>query len=229
MSTQSDLNRVDKIEIGDTHEQGSKTVNGNLLFSFEASHPPNIESVTPTKFSKNAKNLKRSINDLSFMPKPIIWKNLRTHHFQDSSLLIQILSQFDMLSDSVESQTAHIKSHTAHIIALEKRKEELIFQFKVLTQANKANQGATKKIETITDRVAAIAATSLAQPGFTNESTPSQGSSRPGFSRSDAVLKKTSPYLALNLSEYTSTLNKRPLKEIRQHLQPSIKVANRTK
>lgn len=85
------------------------------------------------------------------MPKPIVRKNLRIHHFQDSSLLIQILSKLDMLSETVESQTAYIESQIAHIIALKKRMEELTFQSKGLMQANKANRGATKKIETLTD------------------------------------------------------------------------------
>lgn len=151
-STPSDLSGVEEMKIGDTLEQGSKTVNGNSSFSFEALHPPRIEPVTPTKFSENSKFLKKSINDLSFMPEPIVRKNSRTHHFQDSSLFTQILSKLDMLSETVESQTAHI-------VALEKRMEELTFQSKRQTQANKANRGATKKIETMADRVAAMAAT----------------------------------------------------------------------
>lgn len=142
VSTQCDLRGVDEMEIGDTLEQSSKTMNGNSSFSFEASHPPRIEPVTPTKFSENSKFLKRSINDLSFTPEPIVRKNPRIHHFQDSSLLTQILSKLDVLSETVESQTAHI-------VALEKRIEELTFQSKGHTQANKVNRGATKKIETI--------------------------------------------------------------------------------
>lgn len=74
-----------------------------------------------------------------------------------------------------------------------------------------------------------MAATFSAQLGFTNENTLSQRTLRLGFSQSDAVLNKTTPYLALDLSECTSTLNKRPLKEIRQYLQASIKAANRIK
>lgn len=81
----------------------------------------------------------------------------------------------------------------------------------------------------MTDRVAAMAATFSAQPSSTNKSIPSQESSRLGFSRSNAILKKTSLYLALDLLEYTSRRDERPLKEIRQHFQILIKAVNRTK
>ncbi|MCJ1345401.1 hypothetical protein MMC31_003608 [Peltigera leucophlebia] len=158
------------MEIGDTLEQDRKTMNGNSSFSFEASHAPRIESVTPTKFSKNS------------TPGPIIRKNPRIHHFQDISLLTQILSKLDVLSETVESQTAHI-------VALEKRVEELTSHSKGQTQAIKANRGVTKKIETMPDRVATMAATSSAQPGSTNESTPSQGSSRPGVQPTILVIR----------------------------------------
>lgn len=110
VSTQSDLSGIDKMEIRDNLEQDSKTLNGNSSFSFKASHPPSIESITPTKFSENSKFFKRLINDLSFTPKPIVRKNPRTHHFQDSSFLTKILSKFNMLLETVKSQTAHIKS-----------------------------------------------------------------------------------------------------------------------
>lgn len=103
VSTQSDLSGIDKIEIRDTLEQGSKTVNGNSLFSIETSYPTSIEPVTPTKFSENSKFLKRSINNLSFTPKPIIRKNPRIHCFLDSSFLTQILSKLDILWEIVES------------------------------------------------------------------------------------------------------------------------------
>lgn len=79
------------------------------------------------------------------------------------------------------------------------------------------------------DEVAAMTATLLAQPGSTDKNTSFQERSRLGFNWSNGILKKTSSYLALDLSECTSTLNKRLLKDIRKHLQTSIKVANQIK
>lgn len=121
------MSRVNEIEIGDTLEQSSKTMNGNLLFSFETLHHLSIEPVTPTKFSENSKFFKKSINNLLFTLKLIIKKNLRIHHFWDSNLVTQILSKLDIFSKTIKSQTAHIGSKTAHIVALEKWMEELIF------------------------------------------------------------------------------------------------------
>lgn len=48
----------------DITEQGDKTMNGNPEFSFVAPWAP----VTTTKMVKNSNLLKRSINDLPFIP-----------------------------------------------------------------------------------------------------------------------------------------------------------------
>lgn len=92
-----------------------------------------------------------------------------------------------------------------------------------------SNQVAAKKIVIMADRVAAMPATSSAQSGPANMSSglyvnPGQGSNQ--FSSS---LKKASPYLVVDLSQCAPSLNERPLKEIIQHLQASIKRSDRTK
>ena len=60
----------------------------------------------------------------------------------------------------LESLTQTVESQTMHILALEKQIKELTTHSKGNIQANKANRAATKKIETMADRVAAMAATS---------------------------------------------------------------------
>lgn len=50
-----------------------------------------------------------------------------------------------------------------------------------------------------------------------------------GPNQSSSSLKKSSPHLVVDLSECASSLNERPLKEIRQHLQASIKKSDRIK
>ena len=216
-STLDGAGNVGEVEAEDVSEQNDITMSGGSIFSFVApqalptlrnSDATNREPVTPTKFSENPSFLKRSINDLSFTPEPVTRK--RFSQTQDNILLTQILSKLDLLSNTVESQTAHIS-------ALEKRIEELTFHSKGSTQASKANQVAAKKIETMADRVAAMAATSPAQSNSANVN-PGQESSQTSSS-----LKKASPHLVLDLSECAPSLNERPLKEIRQHLQASIK------
>lgn len=68
-----------------------------------------------------------------------------------------------------------------------------------------------------------MAATSSAQSSSANVN-PGQESSQ-----SSSSSKNASPHLVLDLSECAPSLNERPLKEIRQHLQASIKRSDRTK
>lgn len=121
---------VGEMEAGDVSEQNDITMSGGSIFSFVApqalptlrnSDATNREPVTPTKFLENPNFLKRSINDLFFTPEPVTRK--RFSQTQDNILLTQILSKLDLLSDTVESQTAHI-------LALEKRIEKLTFHSK---------------------------------------------------------------------------------------------------
>lgn len=159
---------VGELEVRDGSKHDDIIMNGDSMFSFVAPQAlptlrngdtVNRDPVTPTKILENPNFIKRSINDLSFTPEPITWKKfLQT---QDNSLLSQILSKLDPLSNTVESQIAHI-------LALEKRIEELILHSKRNTQASKANQVVAKKIETMAERVAAMAATSYAQSGPAN-------------------------------------------------------------
>lgn len=136
-------------------------------FTFEKPHALGKEAVTSTRFSENANFLKRSINDLSFTPEPPIRKDPRIQDLRDYSILCQILSKVEALSKTVEGQSAHI-------IALEKRIEELTSQSKIHLQANKTNRGATKKIESMADRVAAMAATSSTQSSMISDKAVTQ-------------------------------------------------------
>lgn len=175
--------------------------------------------VTPTKSTENANLLKRSINDLSFIPEPITRKSPRTSNEEGAGLFMQIMAKLQSLSKTVESQTAHI-------VALETRIEELCVHSKGSNQADKANRAATKKIETMADRVAAMASTATSLPGSANVTSPAQrGQSQVGASN----LNKSSPPIVLDLSQCTSSLNERPVKEIRMHLQASLKASDRTK
>ncbi|MCJ1349973.1 hypothetical protein MMC31_008216 [Peltigera leucophlebia] len=131
------------------------------LPSMPNSEGPNGDPVTPTKFSEHSSFLKKSINDLSFTPEQVTRKNPRFLEGHDNGILAQILSKLGSLSDTVNSQTALI-------LALEKRVEELASPSKGCTQANKANHLAVKKIETMADRVAAMAATSSVQSSPAN-------------------------------------------------------------
>ena len=109
------------------------------------------------------------------------------------------------------------------------RIEELTLHSKGNTQASKANQVAAKKIETMADRVAAMAATFSAQSGPANMSSGVYVNPGQGSNQSNSSLKKSSPHLVVDLSECAPSLNERPLKEIRQHLQASIKRSDRIK
>ncbi len=151
-------------EMEDSVDQGVETTNENLAFSFKIPRPSSTiwegrtrALITPTKISGDPKFLKRTINDLSFTPKPLERKNPRATRMDESFIFKQILSKLDSLSQTVETQTKHI-------CTLEKRVEELTMQIKGKAQANKASQAATKKIETMAERVAAMAATSIPKP-----------------------------------------------------------------
>lgn len=102
---------------------------------------------------EHPKFLKRSIHDFSFTPESVTRKNPKFSIGHNVSLFAQIVSKLDLLSNTVESQTAQIN-------ALERRIEELTLSSKGNTQINKANQAAVKKIEAMADRIAAMAASS---------------------------------------------------------------------
>ncbi len=139
-------------EMEDSIEQRENTINKDSEFSFVAPRASRTRNeresrkapVTPTKVFENSNFLKRSINDLSFTPEPLTRKNPRTWQKSEDSLFSQILSKLELLSETVESQTAQI-------VALETRIEELITLSKGNNQANKANRAATRKIETMAD------------------------------------------------------------------------------
>ena len=73
---------------------------------------------------------------------------------EENSILKQILVKLESLAQTVESQTTQI-------LALKKQLKELTMHSKGNIQANKGSQATTKKIETMADRVAAMAATSM--------------------------------------------------------------------
>lgn len=73
---------------------------------------------------------------------------------EENSILKQILVKLESLAQTVESQNTHI-------LALRKQLEELTMHSKGNIQANKGSRATTKKIETMADRVAAMAATSM--------------------------------------------------------------------
>lgn len=74
-----------------------------------------------------------------------------------------------------------------------------------------------------------VATFSLTQSNLANVGSRFQAKLKPELNSPDSVSKKTSLYLTVNLSEFTFSLNKRLLKEIRQYLQVSIKRSDRTK
>lgn len=205
------ISDLDDAETEDVSVQRGTTMSANSKFNFVGprvlppmpdSDRPNREPVTPTKFSEHPSFLKRSINDLSFTPERIARKNLRLSEGHDSSLLAEILSKLSLLSDTVDSQTARI-------VALEKRIEELTTHSKGNTQINKANQLAVKKIEIMADQVAAMAASSSAtQSNPANVGSGFQAKIQPGPNSPNSVSKRTSPYLAVDLSECTSHLTR---------------------
>ena len=178
--------------------------------------------ITPTKISGELNFLKRSINDLSSTPEPVTRKNPGITKEIENILLSQILSKLDKLSETVETQTGYI-------LALEKKIEELSAHSKGNIQTAKANRAATKKIETMADRVAAMAATTNSP---TNAIKTAVAPSNLGPSSNPtkvASLKKTGPHIIIDLAECEVSLNERPLKDIRIHLQSSIKNSNHTK
>lgn len=177
---------------------------------------------TLIRISSNPKFLKRSINDLSFTLETPEQKNLRTSRIDESLVLGQILSKLDALFQTVETQTKHIR-------ALEKQVEELTMQAKGNTQANKASRAATKKIETMMEKVATIAATSTTSNNQASQRLEFQANASPNPGPQNLNQKKTSLHLVVDLTEYGPSLNKRPVKNIRTHIQASIKSTNCTK
>ena len=79
------------------------------------------------------------------------------------------------------------------------------------------------------DRVAAMAATSAPLSGQSSLANVSQSSAKSGPDRKVSNAKNTSLHLVVDLSECASPLNKRPLKDIRAHLQLSLKGIEHTK
>lgn len=141
----------------------------------------------------------------------------------EDSLFSQILSKLELLSKTVESQTAQI-------VALETRIEELTMLSKGNNQVNKANGAVTCKIETTADRVAAMASTSTSYLGPISAISSPQSTSNVGLiQRSAGIVNKTSLHISLNLSQRAVFLNERPIKKIRNHLQASLKASKRTK
>lgn len=163
---ESELEEEEVREEGEGAEDGSEEDEGitdrKSAFSFAVPRPVTAPKskvlgklpVTPTKIFGELNFLKRSINDLSSTPEPITRKNPRITKEIESILLSQILSKREKLSETVESQTAHI-------LALEKKIEELSTHSKGNIQTVKANRAATKKIETMADREVAMAATAI--------------------------------------------------------------------
>ncbi len=188
----------------DSVDQGVETTNKNLAFSFKIPRPSSTiregrtrAPITPTKISGDPKFLKRTIDNLSFTPELLEQKNLRTTHMDESFIFKQILSKLDSLSQTVETQNKHI-------CVLENRVEELTMQTKGNAQANKASQAATKKMETMTERVAAMAATSILQTIQTSETAKAPNNTMPSPALQGPNQKKTSPHLVVDLTEYAS-------------------------
>ena len=216
-------------EVEDRSEEDEGTTKRNSAFRFAVPRPVTAPKsrvsgkapVTPTKISGELNFLKRSINDLSSTSEPVIRKNPRITKEIENILLSQILSKLEKLSETVESQTAHI-------LSLEKKIDELSIHSKGNIETAKANRVATKKIETMADRVAAMASITLPpssspSPVSTPKSTrkPAQNSHT-----SPTTAKKTNPHLILDLAQYAVDLNERLLKAIREHLQSSLKASN---
>ena len=232
-SAQAGAGGQEEVEMEDNVEVGEDGMNENSEFSFVAPHASRNmrenatsgkEPVTPTKVQGNSSFLKRSLDDLSFTPEPPVRKNPRTLQKIKDHLLVDILSKLESLSKVVESQTAHI-------VALESRVEELSTLSKGNLQANKANRAATKKIETMADRVAAMASITTSPSGPSNPASSSKSIQRldqQGHT-SPSNVNRTNPHLILDLAQCAVSLNERPLKAIREHLQASLKASNQTK
>lgn len=110
------------------------------------------------------------------------------------------------------------------------RIEKLTTLSKGNNQSNKANWAATRKIETMADRVAAMASTSTSHSGLIGAMSSSQSTPKVRQSQiSGNTINKTSLHISLNLSQCAVSLNERPIKEIRYHLQVLLKASERTK
>lgn len=140
----------------------------------------------------------------------------------ESYIFRQILYKLDSLSQTVASQTAHIQ-------ALEKQVEELTTLAKGNIQEDKTNQAATKRIETMADRVAAMAAISTPPTSQANQMHEAQNNAAPSSGLQVSNPKKTSPHLVINLTECATSHSERPLKDILMHIQSLIKSTDRTK
>ncbi len=195
-------------------------MNEDSEFSFVALRAPRTRSeresckapVTSTKIFENSHFLKRSINDLSFTPEPLIRKFPRTWQKSKDSLFLQILSKLELLSETVKSQTTQI-------VALETRIEELTTLSKRNNQANKANRAETQKIETIADRVAAMTSASASHSGLIIAISSSQSTPKVGQSQISAItVNKTSSHISLDLSQCVVSFNERSIREIQNHL-----------
>lgn len=186
----------------DSSDQEEGTINEESAFSFIVPRQPvttpksktlRKSPITPTKISGDSNFLKRSINDLSFTPEPLTRRNPRITQGDENTILRQILSKLDMLSQTVKSQSAHI-------LTLEKQLEEFTTHSKGDIQADKANRATTKKIEIMADRVAALAATTISSTGGSKASkAQSNAVSGPDLKVSNS--KKTSPALSYEFSQ----------------------------
>ena len=178
--------------------------------------------ITPTKISKKLNFLKQSINNLSSTPEPVTQKNSGIIKEIKNILLSQILLKLDKLSKTVKTQTRYI-------LALEKKIEKLFTHSKRNIQIAKVNRAATEKIETMADRVAAMAATTnFPTNAIKTVVAPSNLGPSSNLTKV-AGLKKISPYIIIDLAEYEVFLNERLLKDIWIYLQLSIKNSNHTK
>ena len=221
----------DMKEMEDSLEQEEGTMTESPAFSFAIPRPSaamrkgaaiSKPPITPNKISRDTNFLKRSINNLSFTPERLTRKNPKNTLGDENSILKQVLVKLETPTQTVESQTTHI-------LALEKQLGGLNTHSKGNVQANKASRAATKKIETMADRVAAMAAKSAPLSSQSSLANESQSSAKSSPNRKILNAKKTSPHLVVDLSDCASPLRERPLKDIRAHLQSSLKCNERNK
>ncbi len=190
-------------EVEDGSEEDKRTTKRNSAFRFAFPRPVTAPKsrvsgkapVTPTKISGELNFLKRSINDLSSTPQPVIRKNPRITKEIENILLSQILSKLEKLSETVESQAAHIFS-------LEKKIDELSILSKGNNKTAKANRVATKKIETMADRVAAMASITLPPSSSPSPVSMPKSTWKPAQNShtSPNTSRKTNPHLILDLA-----------------------------
>ena len=229
---QGHVGGLDKeVEMVDSKEQRENTINKDSEFSVVAPRAPQTRSereprkapVTSTKIFENSNFLKRSINDFSFTPEPLIRKFPRTWQKSKDSFFLQILFKLELLSETVESQTTQI-------VALETRSEELTTLLKRNNQANKANRAETQKIKTMADRVAAITSISASHSGLISAISSSQSTSKVGQSQTSAsTVNKTSLNISPDLLQCAVSFNEKSIREIRNHLQALLKASEWTK